>query len=187
MYANDASLTGNKSIKMYINAVEVASSEGKWDDITPDEHIWLGAQSQTGKNPANGIISDLKILNLPKTEIILPLEQGDKDALFFSKLNSANEILSPQKGVGGQVFPNDYFKNKRLFKSKDGFISSEDGVYILFPALGNISHSRGIIELKLKPLFIASDKEHVFLSTVKWDAEGGANGFYIYYQPEEGS
>ncbi|MDP2924037.1 MAG: hypothetical protein Q8O30_10025 [Candidatus Omnitrophota bacterium] len=179
-YANDASLPGNKSIAMFINGIEVSSSVGKWtQELTPDEYICIGAQSDLGKYPADAILFDFKISPKTKLEEIL---MDEKSLTLFSKLDSLAEITSPKFGLGGKLSPaitskQDVFKN-------NGFFAQSENQYILFP-IENMNHFKGSFSLKIAPNFISSKEERAFLSTVQWNAKGGVDGFYLYYQPEE--
>jgi hypothetical protein len=178
-YANDASLTGHKSIVMYINGIEAHSSAGKWaQDLSPDDYICIGSQSQTGKFPADAVLFDFKISNKTALEEILT----DEHPVLFSKLDSLFGVTSLKEGLGGQLSGKVAAK-KDVFKG-EGFLSVMEGQYILFP-VQNLNHLRGAFSLKIRPNFVSSKDEHAFLSTVRWDAKGGADGFYLYYQPEE--
>jgi hypothetical protein len=180
IYANDATLPGSKSIAMFINGIEVSSSTGKWtQDLKPDENIWLGAQSQTGNYPAGARLSDFKTSNQTSLEEIL---MDEKSLVLLTKLDSLSAVFSPTKGGGGKVSLGISSK-KDVFKN-DGFQAESKDQYLLFP-VENMNHFKGSFSLKITPNFVSSKDEHAFLSTVRWDAKDGADGFYLYYQPEK--
>lgn len=180
IYANDATLPYNKSIIMFINGIEVSSSTGKWSqELTPDEYIWLGAQSQTAKFPADATLSDFKTSAKTKLEEILI---DEKNLSLFSKLDSLFEITSPKQGLSGKLSASISSKLD-VFKGK-GFMATSEGQHILFP-IENLNYLKGSFSLKISPNFISSKEERAFLSTVRWDAKGGADGFYLYYQSEK--
>lgn len=188
-YSHDAKLNNKTSIKMYINGIEVSACAGTWADLFPDEHIWIGSQSQSGIFPAGIYIYNLRIYDLIKTDFVS--EDRDhallspKSTLLWSLLDTKEEIFSPKIGNAGEISKKTYTDLSGSLVPGEGFISDFDNEYIKFPTTGNINMLKGTIEFQVRPTFVSSTVEHVLINNVKWDAKDGASGFYLYYQPEE--
>jgi hypothetical protein len=180
IYANDGSLPGGRSIIMLINGIEVSSATGQWDPgSTPDKNIWIGTQPQTEKFPADAVLSNFKVFNNIQAEAVVSETAVPS---FISKLNSPVSVMSPEGGSGGQLSETSSAKAEEAFQGT-GFLARYNGQYILFP-IENMNHLKGSFKINLSPNFASSDTEHAFLGSVNWSANGGADGFYLYYQPE---
>ena len=180
IYANDASLPGGKSIIMLINGIEVSSASGQWSqDLSPDKNIWIGIQPQTERFPADAVLSNFKIFNNTQAEAVVA-ETVHPD--FISRLDNEVSIISPAGGLGGQLSDASSAKAQEIFQFR-GFLARYNGQYILFP-IQNMDRLKGSFKINLNPNFVSSDNEHAFLGSVNWSAKGGADGFYLYYQPE---
>ncbi|MDD4909188.1 MAG: hypothetical protein PHR44_00695 [Candidatus Omnitrophica bacterium] len=189
-YSNTARLPGSKSIRMFINNVEVGSAEGRWGEAGFFNNIWIGAQSQTGQFPSNSYVYDLRVY---KSRIRTdPMDLRSGDIVMRSKLDTPEEVANPQISarrlrkpvdkVTGEVPAAVLKAQGTLFAKGQGFISRNKNQYVVLPSV--LDPKEGSLSLVLKPGFVYSDNEHVFLSAVQWDSPDGADGFYLYYQPE---
>jgi len=188
-YSNQAKLPGNKSIRVFVNNVEVGSAEGKWSGEGFYNPLWIGAQSQTGQFPSNSYLYNLRVYRR-KIETD-PMGLKRRDIILESRLDEPTEITSPRirarylkrkmSFIKGEIPEHVLKVQDRLFVKKLGFISEEKNQYVILPAV--LDPEEGSFSIVIKPGFVYSDREHVFLSNVKWDSPEGASGFYLYYQP----
>lgn len=192
-YSSIGQLPGKKSIRMFVNNVEVGSAEGKWAGKNFDSSIYIGAQSQTGRLPANAYLYNLRVYSsLVRAD---SMELKNEDCLLQSNLDDPKTVLSPELNLKkvkraiasaeGKV-PDNVLKsqerNKKLFVKGSGFLSGADQQYVTLPAVDNpLSGSFSIV---IQPKFVYSKQEHFFVSNVKWDSPSGACGFSLYYQPQ---